>query len=123
MATPYLDEAERCGRVALLHDGRLMAIDAPAVLQAGLRGSLLEVLVPGTRPPIDLLAAIPGVIDVQTFGDRAHVRFGGADPPAAASAIAAALGRAGLTAVSVRPVPASLEDVFIDLITGAATRH
>ena len=39
MATPYLDEAERCARVALLHEGRLLAIDAPAALQANLRGS------------------------------------------------------------------------------------
>ena len=123
MATPYLDEAERCGRVALLHEGKLMAIDAPAVLQAGLRGSLLEVLVPAARPPIDLLAAIPGVIDVQTFGDRAHVRCADPDAGAAATAIVAALAREGLQAVSVRPVPASLEDVFIDLITGAGTRH
>ena len=44
MATPYLDEAERCGRVALLHDGRLLAIDRPAHLQAALAGQLLEVV-------------------------------------------------------------------------------
>ena len=45
MSTPYLDEAERCGRVALLHDGRLLAIDRPAELQARLAGQLLEVSV------------------------------------------------------------------------------
>ena len=43
MATPYLDEAERCARVALLHEGRLLALDAPAALRRGLRGQLLEV--------------------------------------------------------------------------------
>jgi ABC-2 type transport system ATP-binding protein len=123
MATPYLDEAERCGRVALLHDGRLMAIDAPATLQAGLRGTLFEVLIEGSRPPVDLLAAIPGVTDVQVFGDRAHVRFAQTDAAAAADSIAVALSRAGLRASGVRPIPASLEDVFIDLITGAETRH
>jgi ABC-2 type transport system ATP-binding protein len=121
MATPYLDEAERCGRVALLHDGRLMAIDRPAVLQAGLRGTLLEVLADGSRPAVELLATIPGVADVQVFGDRAHVRFLETDAQSAADAVVAALTRAGLRPLSVRPVPASLEDVFIDLITG--TRH
>ena len=121
MATPYLDEAERCGRVALLHDGRLMAIDRPGVLQAALRGTLLEVLAEGSRPAVELLAAIPGVADVQVFGDRAHVRFLETDARSAADAIASALSRAGLTRVSVRPVPASLEDVFIDLIT--RTQH
>ena len=39
MSTPYLDEAERCGRVALLHDGRLLACDEPSTLRAAMPGS------------------------------------------------------------------------------------
>ncbi len=39
MSTPYLDEAERCGRVALLHDGRLLACDEPSILRAAMPGS------------------------------------------------------------------------------------
>jgi ABC-2 type transport system ATP-binding protein len=108
--------------VALLHNGRLMAIDAPGALQASLRGTLFEVLVDAPRPPVDLLAAIPGVMDVQVFGDRAHVRFAETTIAAAADAVQLSISRAGLRAVSVRPVPASLEDVFIDLITAADTR-
>src|SRR4051795_4395063 len=77
MATPYLDEAERCARVALLHEGRRLALDEPARLQHALRGQLLEVSVNAPRPPIDVLARIPGVADVQPFGDRAHVRLAG----------------------------------------------
>lgn len=123
MATPYLDEAERCGRVALLHDGRLMAVDAPAVLQAGLRGTLVEVLVAASRPPVDVLATAAGVTDVQVFGDRAHVRFASQDGAAASAAVAGVLSRAGLEASSIRVIPPSLEDVFIDLITAAEIRH
>jgi ABC-2 type transport system ATP-binding protein len=123
MATPYLDEAERCGRVALLHNGRLMAVDAPAALQSGLRGALFEVLADAARPPVELLAGIPGVTDVQVFGDRAHVRFAETGTDAGLESIQAALRRAGVRALSVRPIPASLEDVFIDLITAADTRH
>ena len=123
MATPYLDEAERCARVALLHAGRLMAIDTPASLQAGLRGTLIEVLADAPRPPVDLLSTIPGVTDVQVFGDRAHVRFADVESTTAAQAISAALTRAGIRPISVRAVPPSLEDVFIDLITGATPRH
>ena len=119
MATPYLDEAERCARVALLHEGRLMAIDAPAKLQAGLRGTLFEVATDQLRPPVALLKAVPGVMDVQVFGDRAHVRFSDVDRAQAQSAITTALERAGMRSTSVRPIPASLEDVFIDLIAGA----
>src|SRR3954467_11252530 len=74
MATPYLDEAERCGRVALLHEGRLLALDAPSGLQQALAGELLEVIVQAPRPPIEILKGIAGVDEVQSFGDRAHVR-------------------------------------------------
>jgi ABC-2 type transport system ATP-binding protein len=121
MATPYLDEAERCGRVALLHEGRLMALDAPAALQSGLRGTLIEVIVDAARPPVDLLSRVEGVDDVQVFGDRAHVRISGRDAGAARDLLDATLRQAGMTPVSIRPVQASLEDVFIDLIS--TTRH
>src|SRR5919108_1494095 len=43
MATPYLDEAERCGRVALLHEGQLLALDDPSRLRAALPGRMIEV--------------------------------------------------------------------------------
>src|SRR3954463_6042199 len=116
MSTPYLDEAERCGRVALLHDGHLLAVDRPAQLQARLQGQLLEVSVREGRPPLDVLRLIPGIADVQSFGDRAHVRMSANDAAGRAHAIAEALHRAGLGEVSVRAIAASLEDVFIDLI-------
>jgi ABC-2 type transport system ATP-binding protein len=117
MATPYLDEAERCARVVLLHEGRRLALDEPSRLQRALGGQLLEVSVDAARPPIDVLARVPGVADVQPFGDRAHVRLAGLDQAGGADAIRAALQRAGMRAVGVRPITASLEDVFIDLTT------
>jgi ABC-2 type transport system ATP-binding protein len=119
MATPYLDEAERCGRVALLHGGRLLALDRPAHLQAALAGELLEVTVDLPRPPIELLASLPGVLDVQSFGDRAHVRLAAGAAEAGARTIEAALAAKGIRPIGIRPIAASLEDVFIDLI-GAA---
>ena len=119
MATPYLDEAERCARVALLHDGRLLALDTPSALQARLDGQILEVIVDAARPPIELLAGADGVIDVQSFGDRAHVRAAAGDGPRVSTSILEVLRGAGIPTRSVRPVAASLEDVFIDLITGS----
>jgi ABC-2 type transport system ATP-binding protein len=118
MATPYLDEAERCARVALLHEGRLLALDEPSRLQGALAGQLLEVVVDAPRPPIDLLTRLPGVADVQSFGDRAHVRAT-ADARSLQHEVEAALAAAGIHVIDVRPIGASLEDVFIDLITGS----
>ena len=116
MATPYLDEAERCARVALLHEGRLLALDEPAALQASFGGTLLEVLVDAPRPPVPLLAALPNVDGVEIFGDGAHVRLGNRTGVRSAGDLEAALTAARIHAVSVRPVPPSLEDVFIDLV-------
>lgn len=119
MATPYLDEAERCSRVALLHDGKLMALDEPGILRASLTGTLLEVTIEARRPPLDLIASVGGVVDVQTFGDRMHVRMN-VPPDAGVERLSSALEAHGY-APGIRPVTASLEDVFIDLISG--TRH
>ena len=75
MATPYLDEAERCARVALLHEGRVLAIDraggaAGRARRTAARGHCRRAASADRRS----WRALPGVEDVQTFGDRAHVR-------------------------------------------------
>jgi ABC-2 type transport system ATP-binding protein len=119
MATPYLDEAERCARIALLHEGRVLAVERPADLQGRATGQLFEVVTSAPRPPTELLATVPGAADVQAFGDRAHLRFTAGTPEALTAAIDAVLRRHGLRTLSVRPVAPSLEDIFIELIAGA----
>ena len=75
MSTPYLDEAERCSRVALLHEGRVLAMDEPARLRALITGRMLEVIAPGPRgAPTSCAAA--GVGDAQVFGDGARRSLG-----------------------------------------------
>ena len=112
MSTPYLDEAERCARVALLHEGRLLALDRPDALRATLPGALFEVIVSEHRRVAEVLRQVPGVSDVQMFGERAHVLMDRADP-AAADRLASHLAQAHFTVTSVRPIATSLEDVFI----------
>jgi ABC-2 type transport system ATP-binding protein len=112
MATPYLDEAERCGRVALLHEGRLLALDRPDALRATLTGALLEVIVTDHRTAPAILGRIPGVTGVQMFGERAHVRMDRSGADAAGELIARAA-EAGLGVTNIRPIATSLEDVFI----------
>jgi ABC-2 type transport system ATP-binding protein len=115
MSTPYLDEAERCGRIVLLHEGRVLAVDRPAALQSVLGGRIYEVIVEARRPPLEALASVPGVVDVQSFGQRAHVRF--AEPTDAGdAAIRAVLAEQHIPGVTVRPIAATLEDVFIAML-------
>ncbi|MEO7192978.1 MAG: ABC transporter ATP-binding protein [Vicinamibacterales bacterium] len=116
LATPYLDEAERCGRVALLHEGRLLAIDQPARLQRGLSGTMLEVVAPAPRRALEALRGLLGPDRVQLFGDRLHAHV----PDASASEqIVTHLSAAGLTPTAVRSIVPSLEDVFIDRLSAA----
>ena len=123
MATPYLDEAERCARVALLHEGRVLSMAEPSVLQAQLAGRLVEVITDTSRPPVALLAALDGVDDVQTFGDRAHVQLAQGTQEDGIRRITDVLARQGVPLVSARPVDASLEDVFINLVTKSRAEH
>jgi ABC-2 type transport system ATP-binding protein len=116
MSTPYLDEAERCTRVALLHEGRVLALDEPARLRAAMPGRIVE-LTAGSAPGLlDLVRRLPRVEDAQVFGERVHVRLGDGSDAALADFVAA-LRDTPLRAAAVRPVPASLEDVFIARLT------
>ena len=117
MATPYLDEAERCSRVVLLHEGRLLADDTPDALRAAMTGALFEVIVADHRQARDAIARLPHVSSVQMFGERAHVRFD-EDGRTSADDLRQELHAAGLTVESVRPVATSLEDVFIARLGG-----
>lgn len=112
MATPYLDEAERCSRVALLDRGHLLALDAPETLQQSLPGVVVEVMAEPREAAMAALRGADGVVDVQAFGERLHVRLA-CEPDRAVGCVSAALARPGLSVASVRAVGTSLEDVFI----------
>ncbi len=73
LATPYLDEAERCHRVALMHDGRLHRTGTPAELRQSLGLERLEVRARDLRRAETALAQRDGIVDVQRFGDRLDV--------------------------------------------------
>ena len=113
MATPYLDEAERCSRVALLHEGQTLAIDDPTRLRATLLGEVVEIIADKQARAIERLGGLPGVADVQMFGDRFHVRFDPGAPLRDIEQLKTTLRQAGVETTSVRHMPASLEDVFI----------
>lgn len=117
MATPYLDEAERCGRVALLSEGRVLALATPAELQRQSAGLVAEIVVSPPRRALAVLRDRFGDDRVQLFGDRVHARI---DREAEAADAASLLSGAGLAVESVRAIPPTLEDVFIERLASAA---
>jgi drug efflux transport system ATP-binding protein len=113
MSTPYLDEAERCSRIVLLHEGRVLALDEPGALRASLPGTMLEVLVPSPREALERLRGPGGLATAQVFGDRLHVWLDRDDTAGAVAAFQQAAARAHVDITGVRAVVPSLEDVFI----------
>jgi ABC-2 type transport system ATP-binding protein len=117
MATPYLDEAERCARVALISAGRVLALDEPARLQAAADGVVTEVVADPPRRALQVLAGRLGADRVQLFGDRVHVR---SDAALSSDALTAWLDAAGVAVAAVRPISPTLEDVFIERLIQAS---
>jgi ABC-2 type transport system ATP-binding protein len=122
MATPYLDEAERCSRVALLNEGSILAIDEPEHLQQAFGGELYELVAEPHRTAYEALAGVAGLADRQTFGDRIHVRTRAGEGARIDAAIRQALEPAQVRVASIRRIVPSLEDVFIDRVRAAEGR-
>jgi ABC-2 type transport system ATP-binding protein len=116
VTTPYLDEAERCQRVALMDRARILNVSTPDAVRAQADGSMVEILAHPKRRAIELIAKNAEVRDVEAFGERVHVTLPHLDAQAAgawADQMAVELGAQGLEVLSARPIPHSLEDVFI----------
>ena len=112
VSTHYMEEAEYCHRLALMNRGRLIALDTPSALRAGLELPLYEVRTPEPARAAELLQREPAVLEAAMFGRAVHVMTG----EEAAPAIEAALERAGVAAEAVARVSPSLEDVFVALV-------
>jgi ABC-2 type transport system ATP-binding protein len=118
LTTPYLDEAERCARVALMDHGRLLTVDAPDALRRQAGEGLVEILVRPRRHALEILRARSDVAEVEVFGERLHVTLavGAAAAAESASRLARDLRDAGLEVESARATSPTLEDVFIGRI-------
>jgi ABC-2 type transport system ATP-binding protein len=114
VTTHYMDEAEQCGRIALMRTGKLIALDSPAGLKESAFPEPLYELQAGAGAPSDWterLKSDPGVIDASPYGLRWHA---GARDEAAFGRLLKSLG----PAVTARRIPPTLEDVFVRLVEG-----
>ena len=113
ISTAYLDEAERCDRLALLHAGRLLYCDTPAALRAHMPGALAEFASAVPRPLRDALIHAPGVLGVLLVGNGIHVHM---DQAGRLPALQARLRDGGIPCDDARIVPPSIEDLFVALL-------
>ena len=123
VSTPYMDEAARCDRIALLQDGALLAIDAPRDVGRRFPRPLLAVR--GT-PRVALLRALrawPPVASAFPFGEVVHVSDGraGMDAATTGGELQAHLARAGIAGVSIERIEPGIEDTFMELMGARET--
>ncbi len=115
MSTPYLDEAERCTRVALMNQGTIMKVDTPENLKKEMRGEVLEIVTDRVREAFTILRGEGRAREVQAFGDRLNVIVERAEEEG--PRLEALLRRGGIEVRSLRTISPSLENVFISLLT------
>jgi ABC-2 type transport system ATP-binding protein len=122
LTTPYLDEAERCQRVALMDRGRFLTLSTPDALRAEEHGAIVEFLAEPKRRAAELLGQHPEVAEVEAFGERLHATLREVDPARAATAaerLAGHLKAQGVRVEQARVTMPSLEDIFIARIRAA----
>ncbi len=114
VSTAYLDEAERCNRLALIHQGRMLACGTPDEVKQLMRGTILEIRIAEARQAAALLRQAFPAASVGLFGARIHLV--GTDGQGEAEQVSKLLRDAGLLPQSVRTIPPTLEDVFVSAI-------
>jgi ABC-2 type transport system ATP-binding protein len=112
VSTHYMEEAEYCHRLSLMNRGRLIALDAPAALRRSVDLPLYEVRVPDPARGVEVLRAVPGVLEAAMFGRALHILARESAEPE----IRSALETAGFPASTLERSSPSLEDVFVALV-------
>ncbi len=115
MTTPYLDEAERCSRVALMDGGKILMTDSPANLKKVMNGEVVELVCSNIRGSFSLLKKYTLVKEVQAFGDRLNLVVNSSVNDM--EAIAQHLKENSIEITEWRVVKPSLENVFISLLS------
>lgn len=121
MSTPYLDEAERCTRVALMNEGRLLELGTPRRIRDKLPGTVFEIICQPVRDAYKLISATNQVHEVQMYGDRLNVILDSGNPPV--EELVASLKQKQIHVDSWRIVPARLENIFISMMRTAHAEH
>ena len=117
LSTAYMDEAERCDHVILLHEGEILAQGNPAQLAAPLQGHafVLEDVPAASRELQAKIAQLPGVVDTVIQGDGLRIVMQEPQQPVLQNDLAAY--------GTPKPVPARLEDAFVSLLFSRTARH
>jgi ABC-2 type transport system ATP-binding protein len=114
VSTAYLDEAERCSRVGLMHKGKLLALGTPDEVKRLMPGTILEVRASIPRRATAVLRKELGADSVSLFGDKVHVVTSA--PEDAARDVEVILRKQDIKFTNIRVIEPALEDVFVAIL-------
>jgi ABC-2 type transport system ATP-binding protein len=114
VSTPYMDEADRCSKVGLMYAGRMVVCAEPERIRAKIEGDLIELRPDDWQAAHALIETLPGVLEVQTYGDLLHVFVDSTDKRL--PEIEAALKKQHVAHQGIRRATARMEEAFISLI-------
>jgi len=114
VSTPYMDEAERCDRIAFIHKGRILAVETPQDIPALYTRTLYELKCEDFVRAARLLEGQGNIESVQIFGDRVHV--GGLDGEKISAVVNKTMLNSGIEQYDLKIITAGIEDVFVDLM-------
>jgi ABC-2 type transport system ATP-binding protein len=115
VSTSYLDEAERCTRISLMHKGRIIMDDNPGAVKRSLGSPMFEMWSDDARDSIHIIKQIGGVISVSLYGNKLHVAL---TERKLVDDIIMQLKRAGIEIRGQREILPSIEDIFISQVEG-----
>lgn len=114
VSTPYMDEAERCNRVAMMNLGRILRLDTPAVFKRSITDSLIEIQADDLNQAKKALTGFDGIGSIQIFGDRLHVMASGSLD--IIHIVTDLLAENHIRHKPIRFIQPGLEDVFVNMI-------
>lgn len=115
VSTSYLDEAERCTRICLMHKGKILMDDNPAAIKRSLGIPMVEMWSDDARSAIEIIRGIDGVKSVSLYGNKLHVAISRSE---IIDDIILNLGRSGIVVRGHREILPSIEDIFISQVEG-----
>ena len=115
VSTPYMDEADRCSRVGLMYEGAMIVCDTPQNIRSQIQGDLIELKSADWRRAKEILQKLPGVLEIQTYGESLHILVDSEVKRLAS--LEKTLAENNVTYRGLRRAPIRMEEAFLSLIT------
>jgi len=115
VSTAYLDEAERCTRVGLIHKGKILLEDNPGGIKKSLGLPMIEIWSDNSRTAIEIIRGVEGIKSASIYGDRIHITL---EKKEIVDSIITKLKSERVAVKDYREILPSIEDVFISMVEG-----